>query len=90
MMHQMLLGYGGSAPVDYYTGSEWSPGGINNPEEAFTSSTTGSGSNGGSFGPFTYTFVAGPPTGVMVLELILEDLWVLLVVWLVVLLMLFW
>ena len=63
MMQQMLLGYGGSAPVDYYTGSEWSPGGINNPEEAFTTSLTGSGSNGGSFGPFTYTFVT-PPTGV--------------------------
>ena len=64
MMQQMLVGMGGGgAPVDYYTGSEWSPGGISNPEAAFNSSATGSGSNGGSFGPFTYTFVT-PPTGV--------------------------
>ena len=49
--------------TDYYTGSEWSPGGINNPEDAFTSSISGSGGNGGNFGPFTYTF-ATPITGV--------------------------
>ena len=49
--------YGASSGVDYYTGSEWSPSGINNPDAAFENTTTGSGSNGGSFGPFTYTFV---------------------------------
>ena len=48
--------YGASASFDYYTGTEWSPSGINNPEHAFSSAVTGSGSNGGSFGPFTYTF----------------------------------
>ena len=63
MMQQMLIGYGGAAPVDYYTGSEWSPGGISNPEAAFSSAVQGSGSNGCNFGPFTYTFVT-PPTGV--------------------------
>ena len=31
-------------------------GAIPNPEHAFSSAVTGSGSNGGSFGPFTYTF----------------------------------
>lgn len=50
--------YGKSDAFDYYTGSEWSPSGINNPEHAFSSATTGSGSNGGSFGPFTYTFAS--------------------------------
>ena len=49
--------------TDYYTGSEWTPAGINNPEEAFTTAVTGSGSNGGNFGRFTYTF-ATPVTGV--------------------------
>ena len=57
--------YGASAGgnIDYYTGSEWSPGGISNPEAAFSSAVQGSGSNGGNFGPFTYTF-ATPVTGV--------------------------
>ena len=57
--------YGASAGgnIDYYTGSEWSPAGINGPENAFNSSTAGSGGNGGNFGPFTYTF-ATPVTGV--------------------------
>ena len=57
--------YGASAAsnIDYYTGSEWSPGGISNPEAAFSSAVQGSGSNGGNFGPFTYTF-ATPVTGV--------------------------
>lgn len=63
MMQQILLGYGGPPGVDYYTGSEWSPAGINGPENAFTASTSGSGGNGGNFGPFTYTF-ATPVTGV--------------------------
>ena len=57
--------YGASAAsnIDYYTGSEWSPAGINGPENAFNSSISGSGGNGGTFGPFTYTF-ATPITGV--------------------------
>ena len=58
-----FYGASSASPIDYYTGSEWSPGNINNPEAAFNSSATGSGSNGGSFGPFTYTF-ATPVTGV--------------------------
>ena len=49
--------------TDYYTGSEWSPAGINAPEDAFTAGNAGSGGNGGNFGPFTYTF-ANPVTGV--------------------------
>ena len=57
--------YGASAGgnIDYYTGSEWSPAGINAPEGAFNSSNGGSGGNGGNFGPFTYTF-ANAVTGV--------------------------
>ena len=58
-----LTNTGQTSGTDYYTGSEWSPAGINNPEEAFTTAVTGSGSNGGSFGRFTYTF-ATPVTGV--------------------------
>ena len=49
--------YNASSGVDYYTGSEWSPSGISNPDAAFDATLTGSGSNGGNFGPFTYTFV---------------------------------
>ena len=58
-----LTNTGQTTGTDYYTGSEWSPAGINAPEDAFTASTAGSGGNGGNFGPFTYTF-ATPVTGV--------------------------
>ena len=58
-----LTNTGQTTGTDYYTGSEWSPAGINGPEEAFVAGNSGSGGNGGNFGPFTYTF-ANPVTGV--------------------------
>ena len=42
-----LTNTGQTTGTDYYTGSEWSPAGINAPEDAFTASNAGSGGNGG-------------------------------------------